>query len=445
MKTIFFAFVFILHFISQAQVHTGVATHFEKLGSPYGGCGIPTELVDSEHFVALNVFNAPNAGHQDYTRPINGTDTVLMGEFANGKNCGRWVKVTIGENCIDGINDGALGETFCRGGTWQDDKYSGAELYMVVTDACGDNNGWCRDSEFHLDLHTSSLNQFEKNGIPVGDMYPLHFNNRKIYWEYIKAPNYSGDIEIYFLQHAQHFWPAIMINHLENGVLGIEQKINGSWHTVERNSDMGQAFTLQDTGNYTIRVIDVDGNYINNGREYTFRFPEICEGKCMDAATIAPYTSFTPHPTQKIELTKGWNLVSLYIQPHDSFTGSVFPNATYIKNLNEFYVKDIPAYLNPLKEIVTGKGYLVNNSIDETIELTGSFIDSNPSPTTLSKGWNLIGIPQDTSVKDLPEEIIMIKNFGRFYNKTELSSIDTLVKGQAYFIKTNSNQTIVWK
>ena len=38
---------------------TGNATYFSGLGSPYGGCGLPQANLDSQDFVALNVFNTP--------------------------------------------------------------------------------------------------------------------------------------------------------------------------------------------------------------------------------------------------------------------------------------------------------------------------------------------------------------------------------------------------
>ena len=37
------------------------ATHFDGLGSPYGGCGLPQAELESPDFVALNVYNTLNA------------------------------------------------------------------------------------------------------------------------------------------------------------------------------------------------------------------------------------------------------------------------------------------------------------------------------------------------------------------------------------------------
>src|SRR4030081_1296840 len=48
---------------------TGNAPFFSGLGAPYGGCGLPQTNLDSQDFVALNVFNTPGdyGAHQ---RPV---------------------------------------------------------------------------------------------------------------------------------------------------------------------------------------------------------------------------------------------------------------------------------------------------------------------------------------------------------------------------------------
>jgi hypothetical protein len=438
-----------------AQTYTGVATHFEALGTPYGGCGIPPELIDSEHFVALNVFVSPNTGSQDFTRPIIGADTIRKGEFNNGFNCGRWVKVTICEDCIGGINDGALGEEFCRGGQWLNDSYSGAELYMIVTDACGDNNGWCRDSRYHLDLHTTSLNEFKKEDIPVADMYPLHFNNRKISWEYVTAPNYSGDIEIYFMQGAQYYWPAIAINHLENGISKIEQKLNDTWVVIDRNSDMGQSFILKDlTQPYTIRIYDINNNLINFGKEYTFSIPASCGTACSEPATKpTSISTYIPTKTQTIELSQGWNLISVSVSDTTGSNGTdainrvstVFENmdVKIVKNADGFWKPNQPEPFNSLQTLEPGNGYLVYMNNADTLSLNGTV--QTPLMASLSPGWHMIGYPGCTDAMPCSSTPFSdyfdttncqtIKNFDGFWQPNgTLNSIENFEPSKGYFI-----------
>src|SRR6185503_5793906 len=184
-----------------------------------------------------------------------------IGQFNNGLNCGRWVRVTIGNFC-NGINDGAPNMAFCRNGTGLvADQYNGAVLDMIVADSCQDGNAWCRDDRYHLDLAKGSLNLFVKNGQPVGDMYPNHWNNRQVSWQFIPAPNYQGDIQIGFLQGASIWWGAISISHLQNGLHGVEYFANGAWQRATMNSDMGQSYIIAPTvtagTEFRIRVYDV--------------------------------------------------------------------------------------------------------------------------------------------------------------------------------------------
>jgi hypothetical protein len=173
---------------------TGNATYFDALGSPYGGCGLPQGQLDSQNFVALNVYDTPG-DYSFYPRPLTGADVSKMGMWNNGLNCGRWVQVSIADYCT-GVNDGAPGQAFCRNGSWTADQYNGATLNMLVADSCGDSNAWCRDDPYHLDLAKGSLNQFAAG---LSD----HWNNRHITWKFIPAPDYSGDIKIGFLQGAR--------------------------------------------------------------------------------------------------------------------------------------------------------------------------------------------------------------------------------------------------
>jgi hypothetical protein len=283
---------------------TGNATWFTNLGAPYGGCGMPQDALDSQNFVALNVYNTPG-DYSFYPRPLTGANLAKAGIWNNGLNCGRWVRVSISDYCT-GVNDGATGQPFCRNGSWVADKYNGATLDMLVADSCGDSNAWCRDDPYHLDLAKASLNTFQLNGVPVGDMDPDHWNNRHITWQFIPAPNYTGDISIGFLQGAQTWWSAISVGHLANGIHGIEYYSGGVWTAATMDSDMGQAYIIKplvDGGtSYQIRVRDVTDALINGGRVYSFSLPAACGSQCSAARTPTTYTTSTgststPTPT----------------------------------------------------------------------------------------------------------------------------------------------------
>jgi Cellulose binding domain len=284
---------------------TGNATWFSGLGSPYGGCGLPQASLDSQNFLALNVQNSPGV-YSDLPRPISAANAAEIGMFDNGLNCGRWVQVTIGNFCT-GTNDGAQNEPFCRNGSWVADQYNGATLDMVVADSCDDGNAWCKDDPYHVDLAQASLNQFVLNGSPVGNMYPNHWNNRQVSWQFIPAPNYTGDINIGAIQGAQTYWPAIAISHLPNGIHGVQYFANGSWVNATMDSDQGDDYIIGPTTGpgtpgtqYEIQVADASGNLINNGRVYSFTLPSGCTNGCSAAYTPISYTTSagpSPSPT----------------------------------------------------------------------------------------------------------------------------------------------------
>ncbi len=279
---------------------TGNATHFDALGAPYGGCGLPQDVLDAPDFVALNVYNTPG-DYSFYPRPIPPSQAAKIGLWDNGRNCGRFVQVTIGDYCT-GVNDGAPGQPFCRNGSWVTDGYAGAQLTMVVADSCGDSNAWCRDDPGHLDLSTASLNRFVKNGVPVGDMNPAHWNNRHVSWSYVPAPNYTGDLKLGFLQGSQRYWTAVAVSHLPNGVHGVEfQGADGSWQQAQPDSDLGQAFLIGPTAtagtSYAIRVRDASDALVNDGRVYRFSLPDQCLSGCAAAYTGISYTTGTSTPT----------------------------------------------------------------------------------------------------------------------------------------------------
>ncbi|MET7327102.1 cellulose binding domain-containing protein [Nonomuraea sp. NPDC005650] len=318
---------------------TGNATYFDGLGMPYGGCGVPQANLDSQDFVALNVYNTPG-DYTFYPRPLTGANLSKAGLWNNGLNCGRYVQVEISDFCT-GTNDGAQNQAFCRGGSWVSDAYNGAKLTMLVADSCGDSNGWCRDDPYHLDLSKDSLNRFVKNGSAIGDMYPSHWNNRHVTWSFVPAPNYSGDINIGFLQSAQVWWPAISVSHLANGIHGVEYFANGAWQPAQMNGDMGQSYVIggitSGSNQFQIRVRDVTDTLINGGRVYSFTLPSACN-PCGTPYTKVSYTTSngptatptpTPTPTPTVTPTGGTGAsCNVNYQVASSWQGGFTANVT---------------------------------------------------------------------------------------------------------------------
>lgn len=86
--------------VSTGSVTSGynaaLSTYFANIGEPYSGCGVPPEkLVDDSGkdlpWVALNTNS----------------------EFSNGKNCGRFIAIRLGKNCVGAGNSN---NAVCVGG-----------------------------------------------------------------------------------------------------------------------------------------------------------------------------------------------------------------------------------------------------------------------------------------------------------------------------------------
>jgi hypothetical protein len=270
-----------------STVFVGTATHFDGVSPEGSGCGTPPDLMVEEsrgRFVALNVQDTPGNYREDFSpegkkpRPINGPG---VGMFDNGRHCGRWVKVTLEDTC-SGLSNGSPGKPLCQNGEYVADSLNGAVQYFQVTDSCQDGNAWCRDDRYHVDLSTSGLSSFVKDGQLVAIK---GWSNRRVRWEFVKAPDYKGDLKIgfvrdNFMRGAEGAWVSIIITNLPNGISRVEAKPVGTkapFVSLKMVGDNGQKFDGLPTSSdeWLIRVYDYDGALINIGGKpiYRIKFP----------------------------------------------------------------------------------------------------------------------------------------------------------------------------
>lgn len=140
--------------------------------------------------------------------------------------------------------------------------------------------------------------------------------------------------------------------------------------------------------------------------------------------------------TQEINLTEGWNLISIYIEPENAEIKEIFKNASIVKNLEGFYDFSKPEFTNSLFTVEAGKGYLVYNTINESIEISGiSAIHELPM---LSGGCSLIGVSESASLEDAfgaeLQNLKTIQNFEGKWNVDGTATIKMIKNGEAYFI-----------
>lgn len=137
---------------------------------------------------------------------------------------------------------------------------------------------------------------------------------------------------------------------------------------------------------------------------------------------------------QFVELSRGWNLVSTYLSVGNDDVRDIFPNATTVKSNSGFFSPTLSPELNSLRHIEAGKGYMVYNTVEETVAIGGT--SQQADLATLEQGWNLVGVPFSKALTIVTySDAKTIKNFEGFYIPgNSLSTITDLEPGKAYFI-----------
>jgi len=195
------------------------------------------------------------------------------------------------------------------------------------------------------------------------------------------------------------------------------------------------------TYDYFLNTLDfANGNYEMSATVYSTENGIVQTN--VDSYSFSIYNSAVE---QQIVLTKGWNLISLYLDPNVADVAFVFPNATVVKTADAFYHNTLPLELNSLENIEGGKAYLVYNNINENITIAGTIVSRGT--TNLEIGWNMIGVPTQVNyvLSNLPVETIVVKDFNGFYEPLGgLNAYEEMEPGKGYYIKVTGNCNIVW-
>lgn len=128
----------------------------------------------------------------------------------------------------------------------------------------------------------------------------------------------------------------------------------------------------------------------------------------------------------EIQLYKGWNLMSSYVDPKFSLADSVFKKISALviaKNVSgSFYLKTGSSSVNTIGDYDERAGYAVFMSADEKFKILGDRINAIYDPIKLTAGWNLMGVSTDDVMdidalfKDIKSNISIVKdNVGKFY------------------------------
>ncbi len=136
----------------------------------------------------------------------------------------------------------------------------------------------------------------------------------------------------------------------------------------------------------------------------------------------------------------------MYVTPTDNSVASIFSglDVDIVKNNDGFYKFGNTAELQSLLTIQAGEGYLVKMNTAGTLEVDGVPVENYTS--SLSAGWNLLGVPQSTekNISNFPSSVLIIKDLDEFYSTDGSGTLLKLKPGSGYYIKTNSALSIEW-
>ena len=170
-----------------------------------------------------------------------------------------------------------------------------------------------------------------------------------------------------------------------------------------------------------------------------------------------------PGQVQRINVTAGWNAMSVYLNPKDASTIKYLKDKPYRSIFTvsggewDFGMKD-GGMIN-VTRFKPGEGYLIDSADNFTIEISGKPVDL-PYRLDLHQGWNMIGLPVNKTV-DLgnitvnadhkrykyPEAVEkgLVSAFIWKYEGedwTNLSENETLVPGMAYLFEATGESKL---
>lgn len=164
-----------------------------------------------------------------------------------------------------------------------------------------------------------------------------------------------------------------------------------------------------------------------------------------------------PGLIQTINITSGWNSVSLYLSPTDPSVSRYFKDKPYRGIFTAasdgwtYSLRDLG--LTNVTSLEAGAGYLVDSAENFTVKIKGKPVES-PYRLKLHQGWNLVGLPMNAS---LTAENITVNSEHRRYQFSEavekglvsafiwkldpdggwvhLGQNESLIPGQAYLVE----------
>jgi len=207
-----------------------------------------------------------------------------------------------------------------------------------------------------------------------------------------------------------------------------------------------------------------------NGDTVTFKAYDAAQDRVVDldetvtfaadanfGTVAAPFALSGQASGQVLNLTSGWNLVSLAVTPPNSDPAVVFAGAAgsieYVTGFAggaTFFDPNGLAFLNTLTALEGGRGYWVKASAPVSVTVAGPTLPQN-QPLSLADGWNLIGYwrtqakaPADVFsgliTSNRLQYVTSFSGGSTFYDPNGLPFLNTLATmqpGQGYWVKVS--------
>jgi hypothetical protein len=136
------------------------------------------------------------------------------------------------------------------------------------------------------------------------------------------------------------------------------------------------------------------------GSEKSVMWP-VVRPKLGEERTFTIEYSLVPGLVQVINVTAGWNAISIYLKPKDSRISKHLKNKPYRSVFSasgeewNYSLNDIQK--GNVTDFEAGRGYLIDSIRNFTVEIQGKPVEL-PYYLQLEQGWNLVGLPMNATM-----------------------------------------------
>ncbi len=160
--------------------------------------------------------------------------------------------------------------------------------------------------------------------------------------------------------------------------------------------------------------------------------------------------------TQTTDLSQGWNWWSTYVEQEgiDGLTmleESLGENGYQIKSQTDFVTNYGSMWFGMLGAITNEETYMIDNTTDCQIEMTGAPVSPADHPITINNGWNWIGYPSThtmgvaEALADFSptngDQIKSQSNYSVYYNSMWMGQLQSITPGTGLMYKSNNTES----